>query len=258
MLRPGPARGRRRGAGERPRVVGAVDLQHRHRRPGGPRRRRSGAPRPAAATARPTGSTPSSCARPRGSGSPTGTARPRRRSPRSPGQPGPDQARRIRSTRAPPSARSDRSGQRGSWKPSCVARDGPTLAAGIAQHRPAQRQRVRRPEHGQRAHQARLQRGDGPPDQPAPPVPDHVRPRLAERPDQPGDVPGQRPQVVAARVACPSRRSRAGRPPPPGTRGRPGRRAGAARPTRTAETRAAARPAARPRTRRRAAGSRWR
>ena len=80
-----------------------------------------------------------------------------------------------------------------------VAAGSPTLAAGIAQHGPAQGQRVRGPEHGQRAHQPRVQRGDGPPDQAAPTVADDVRPGLPERPDQAGDVPGQRPQVVAAR-----------------------------------------------------------
>ena len=65
----------------------------------------------------------------------------------------------------------------------------PALAARLPHDRPPDRQRVRRGHRHHRVHPPWVQRGDRPPHDPAPPVPDDRRPVLPQRGHQPRDVP---------------------------------------------------------------------
>src|SRR6476469_2499762 len=71
-------------------------------------------------------------------------------------------------------------------------------AQGGPEDLPAQCHRVRAADAGHRADQSRVERGDGPRQHAAPPVADQVRAGLAERLDEPADVAGEGPGVVAA------------------------------------------------------------
>ena len=80
-----------------------------------------------------------------------------------------------------------------------AAEQGAALSARVTHDAAPHGQRVRCAQDRQAGDQARVQRGDRPADHAAPAVPDDPGRGLAERADQPGDVARERPEVVAAR-----------------------------------------------------------
>ena len=80
-----------------------------------------------------------------------------------------------------------------------AAEQSAALAARVTHDAAPHGERVGCAQHRQGGDETGVQRGDRPADHAAPAVPDDPGRRLAERADQPGDVARERPQVVATR-----------------------------------------------------------